>query len=89
MLTIAAAGLAALWLPAFAQQDKRVRRIGYFGGGSLQSSAAWLAAFRQGMAELRWVEGRDYVMMSATPTASLRPDRAWPPSSWRPSRICC
>ena len=49
-------------LPAFAQQEKRVRRIGYFSGGSVQSSAALLAAFREGMAALRWVEGRDYVM---------------------------
>ncbi len=48
--------------PALAQQKKRVRRIGYFSGGSLQSSAAWLAAFREGMAELSWVEARDYVI---------------------------
>jgi putative ABC transport system substrate-binding protein len=59
---IAAAGLAALSLPALAQQEKRVRRIGYFGASSLRSNAAWLAAFRAGMAELRWVEGRDYVI---------------------------
>jgi putative tryptophan/tyrosine transport system substrate-binding protein len=59
---IAAVGLAALSLPAVAQQEKRVRRIGVFGAGSLKSTASWLAAFRQGMAELRWVEGRDYVI---------------------------
>ena len=62
ILCLTAAGFAALSLPAFAQQEKRVRRIGYFGLGSLQTSAAWLAAFRQGMLELRWVEGRDYVI---------------------------
>ena len=39
-----------------------MRRIGYFTGGTLQSNAAWLAAFREGMAALRWVEGRDYVI---------------------------
>ena len=57
-------GAGSLWvvLPAFGQQEKRVRRIGYFSGGSLQSNAAWLAAFRLGMAALRWVEGRDYVI---------------------------
>jgi len=62
MLTLAAAGLAALWLPAFAQQEKRARRIGYFSGGSLRNNATWLAAFREGMAALRWVEGRDYLI---------------------------
>ena len=59
---IAAASLAALSLRAFAQQQERVRRIGYFAASSLQSNAAWLAAFRAGMLELRWVEGRDYVI---------------------------
>jgi putative ABC transport system substrate-binding protein len=28
----------------------------------VQNNAPWLAAFREGMAELRWVEGRDYVI---------------------------
>jgi len=59
---IAAAGLAGLSLPAFAQQEKRVRRIGYLGPSSLQDYAARLAAFRKGMAELGWVEKRDYVI---------------------------
>jgi len=62
LLSLAVAGLGALSLPALAQQEKRVRRIGYLTGGSLQVSAAWLAAFREGMAALRWVEGRDYVI---------------------------
>jgi len=62
MLSLTVAGLAALTVPALAQQEKRVRRIGYFAGGSLQVSAPWLAAFREGMAALRWVEGRDYVI---------------------------
>jgi putative ABC transport system substrate-binding protein len=61
-LLIAAASLAAFSLPVFAQQEKRVRRIGYFTGGSLQNNAAWLAAFREGMAALHWVEARDYVI---------------------------
>jgi len=61
---IVAVGLGALCaaLPALAQQEKRVRRIGFFGASSLQSNAAWLAAFRAGMLELGWVEGRDYVI---------------------------
>jgi len=56
------AGSLSIVLPAFAQQENRVRRIAYFGGGSAQGATAYLAAFRQGMAELRWVEGRDYVI---------------------------
>jgi putative ABC transport system substrate-binding protein len=56
------AGSLSVVLPAFAQQEKRVRRIGYFGPSSLRSNAAYLAAFRAGMLELRWVEGRDYVI---------------------------
>ena len=56
------AGLAAISLPALAQSEKRVRRIGYLAGTSAQVSSDWVAAFRQGMAELRWVEGRDYAI---------------------------
>jgi len=56
------AGSLSLSLPALAQQEKRVRRIGYLGPATLQSSVGSLAAFRQGMAELGWVEGRDYVI---------------------------
>jgi len=62
ILSLAAAGFAAFSLPALAQQEKRVRRIGYFSGSSVEGNAAWLAAFRKGMAELRWVDGRDYVI---------------------------
>ena len=62
MLALAAAGLAALSLPALAQREKRVRRIGFLGGASAEAYAGTLAAFREGMAELRWIEGRDYVI---------------------------
>ncbi len=62
LLALGAGALAAL--PAFAQQEKRVRRIGFFSAASLQSSAANLAAFRAGMSEMRWVEGRDYIIDS-------------------------
>ncbi len=60
LVTLGVGALAAL--PAFAQQEKRVRRIGYFSGANAQAEATWFAAFREGMAELRWVEGRDYVI---------------------------
>ena len=55
-------GSLSLSLPALAQQEKRVRRIGYFILRSLQANAPNLAAFRKGMAELGWVENREYVM---------------------------
>jgi putative ABC transport system substrate-binding protein len=37
-------------------------RIGYLSLSNAQTAAAWLAGFRAGMLELRWVEGRDYVI---------------------------
>jgi len=70
------AGSLSVVLPAFAQQQKRVRRIGFFSGGSLHSSAARLAAFRLGMAALGWGEKRDYVIDAryADGVAKARPD---------------
>ena len=62
LLRLASGGMAALGLPALAQQARRVRRIGFLGGESLQSNAARLAEFRAGMSELGWVDGRDYVI---------------------------
>ena len=55
-------GLGALSpvFPAFTQQERRTRRIGFFSAANLQVNVSRLAAFREGMAELRWVEGRDY-----------------------------
>jgi len=62
LLLALGAGSLSVLLPAFGQQVRRVRRIGFFSGGSVRSTASWLAAFRAGMAELRWVDGRDYVI---------------------------
>ena len=56
------AGSLSVLLPAFGQPEKRVRRIGFFGLASAQAYGDWLAAFRLGMLELRWVEGRDHVI---------------------------
>ncbi len=56
------AGVLTAPLASFAQQEKRVRRIGYFTGSGAQSQSARLAAFRAGMLELGWVEKRDYVI---------------------------
>jgi putative ABC transport system substrate-binding protein len=56
------AGSLSVQLPAFGQQEKRLRRIGYFSLSNPQAAAVYLAAFRVGMLELRWIEGRDYVI---------------------------
>ena len=62
ILCLAASGLAALSFPALAQTGRPARRIGFLALASARSTAAWLASFRAGMLELRWVEGRDYVI---------------------------
>ena len=59
-LLIAAIGLATSALAARAQNERRVRHIGYLSQASAQVNATRLAAFRAGMMELGWVEGRDY-----------------------------
>lgn len=61
-LLLALGAGAAVPFPVLAQKEKRVRRIGFLTAPSLQTTAARLAAFRAGMLELRWVEGRDYVI---------------------------
>ena len=40
----------------------KLRRIGFLSLSNPQSTAGWLTAFRAGMAELRWTEGRDYLI---------------------------
>lgn len=62
LLRLACVLLAGVALPARAQQTAGIRRIGFLIGVTVPASAGWLAAFHQGMAELRWVEGRDYVV---------------------------
>ncbi len=61
-LLIAVAGLPLCTTSALAQTERRVRRIGYFSLGNARSTAGFLAAFHAGMLELRWLEGRDYVI---------------------------
>ena len=57
---IASIGLVTLSPFAHAQTERRLRQIGYLSQANAQVNAARLAAFRAGMMELRWVEGRDY-----------------------------
>ncbi len=64
---LAVVGLALLWaaLPSLAQQQqRRVQRIGFLSGETAQTNAQGLAWLRESMAELGWVEERDYVFDS-------------------------
>ena len=62
LLGLVCVSLAGWASPLRAQQTPGPRRIGFLIGATAPASAGWIAAFRQGMAELRWVEGRDYVI---------------------------
>ena len=54
--------LFALCLSAEAQQPTKVPRIGYLAGASLSANAARIEAFRQGLRELGYVEGKNIVI---------------------------
>jgi putative ABC transport system substrate-binding protein len=54
--------LFALCLPAEAQQAKKVPRIGFLSATSPSSISARLEAFRQGLGELGYVEGKNIVI---------------------------
>jgi putative ABC transport system substrate-binding protein len=47
---------------AQAQQPKRVARIGYLSGTTLSANAARIEAFRQGLRELGYVEGKNIII---------------------------
>jgi len=47
---------------AEAQQPTKIPRIGYLGGGSPSSNPARIEAFRQGLRELGYVEGKNIVI---------------------------
>jgi ABC-type uncharacterized transport system substrate-binding protein len=65
--------LLALWVPAEAQQPKKVPRIGFLSGVSPSTNAARVEAFRQGLRELGYVEGKNIVIEYRY--AELKPDR--------------
>ena len=61
------AALLALGIPlwprvAQSQAPGRVRRIGWLTGGSQQSHAKMLKAFREGLKQHGWVEGRNIAL---------------------------
>ena len=54
--------LLALYFSVEAQQPTKVPRIGYLGGVSLSANTARHDAFRQGLRELHYVEGKNIVI---------------------------
>ena len=54
--------LIALGVTAEAQQPKKVPRIGYLGGASLSANVTRIEAFKQGLRELGYVEGKNIVI---------------------------
>jgi len=61
-LSTLAGGLLAAPLVAEAQQTGKVPSIGYLSGPSLSANAARIEAFRQGLRELSYVEGKNLVI---------------------------
>jgi putative ABC transport system substrate-binding protein len=62
VLVVAFVLVGALGYPAHAQQPKKVHRIGYLAAASLSANAARTEAFRQGLRELGYVEGKNIVI---------------------------
>jgi ABC-type uncharacterized transport system substrate-binding protein len=54
--------LLALYSSAHAQQPTKIPRIGYLGASSLSANAARIAAFRQGLRDLEYFEGKNIVI---------------------------
>jgi putative tryptophan/tyrosine transport system substrate-binding protein len=63
----------ALCLPVWAQQPKKVTPIGYLVGPTLSANAPRSEAFRQGLRELGYVEGKNIVIEWRS--AEEKPDR--------------
>jgi putative ABC transport system substrate-binding protein len=58
-------GSAALWpLTALGQQVSRIAKVGHLESGLPSTSANLLAAFRQGLGELGYVEGQNLFIVS-------------------------
>ncbi|HET8562654.1 MAG TPA: ABC transporter substrate-binding protein, partial [Candidatus Binatia bacterium] len=54
--------LFALYVPAQAQQAKKIPRIGFLALNSLSTISARIEAFRQGLRELGYVEGKNILI---------------------------
>jgi len=55
-------GTLSIALATQAQQPTKIPRIGYLGGGTSRAGAASIEAFRQGLRELGYVEGKNIVI---------------------------
>src|SRR6478672_7182718 len=62
LVSILAVVILAFVHPAEAQQPKKVPRIGFLFGSSLSANSARHEAFRQGLRELGYVEGKNIVI---------------------------
>ena len=54
--------LAGLLPGAVLSQQGKLKRVGYFSASSANANAPRVNAFRQGMAALGWVDGKDYIL---------------------------
>src|SRR5262249_2063920 len=54
--------IAPLWAPIEAQQLLKVPKVGFLSGGTEAGLAVLVAALKQGMRELAYVEGKTYVL---------------------------
>jgi putative tryptophan/tyrosine transport system substrate-binding protein len=77
-ITLLGGAAAALPLAARAQQAAKVARIGWMSRGNAAANDPNMNAFRQGMRELGYVEGRSFVMEPryADGKTELMPDQA-------------
>src|SRR5712691_9451383 len=71
--TLALLALACAPLVSVAQQQSKVWRIGFLDTTSMSMNAANLSAFRQGLLDLGYVEGQNYVIEYRS--ADGRPER--------------
>ena len=62
ILFLLAASVLICFHPADAQQPTKIPRIGYLSGQSLSTISARIEAFRQGLRELGYVEGKNIVI---------------------------
>src|SRR5262245_40513518 len=63
--------LLAVAVTAEAQQPAKIQRIGFLSGNSLSANAARIEAFRQGLRELGYVEGKNIVIEWRTAEGKL------------------
>src|SRR5262245_29932924 len=73
-------GSAAAWpLAARAQQPGKVHRVGILWAGALSGTAPRMEAFRQGLRELGYVEGRNLVIAARGAPLSARSQQSYIP----------